>query len=224
MSDKANVASVRALEELETSLARFSNTAREAISAAQRQIDSRKDALDDVVTARRRAVERWQDEYDAADDEDDDRNYILRKLNEAEERYNDARNWQRRVEAVCGEFERRATEASHLADEHSHKARIFLKERLRELYEYVGLKSNSEVGSHLMGSAAAAGSADGHEVSIEVSDLASLSLPKGFSWIAIAELSPAVVARLPSNGDFRKGLSPAEMREGLELLRTRILP
>jgi hypothetical protein len=227
MSSSVNIASFRALEELEISLGRFSHTTRETVSTAQRQIDNQTQALEEIVTARRRAVERWQETYDAADDEDDDTAYILRQLHEAEEKYNEARNWQRRVDAVCGDFARRATEATYLADEHADQARLFLKDRLRELYEYVGLKSSSHVGSQNVGLAAPVNSAVGSnsaDGSIEVSDLAALSLPKGFDWIRIDELSPAHLTNLPSHDEFRKGLSAADMREGLELLRTRILP
>lgn len=230
MSTDVNVTSFRALEDLELSLARFSDKAREEISAAQREIEIRTEALEGIVAARRREVQWWQEAYDAADDEDDDRSHTLRKLHEAEERYDNARNWQRRVEEVCGEFERRAAEATYVTDEHSNKARLFLKARLNELHEYVGFKTNADagvsVGSAYMGAAARTTTAlSAKEVSTGVSDLAAFSLPKGFGWVRINELNPDELADLPSENDYKKDdLSAGDMRAGLELLRTRILP
>src|SRR5688500_7555585 len=129
MSATVNVASFRALEELEIAVTRFSGRARECISTALRQIELQIEALDDIAMIRRRELEKWQDAYEIADDEDDS-DYILRRLQAAEERYNEACRWQRRVEEVCAEFTRRANEAAYVVDEHSDQARLFLKERL----------------------------------------------------------------------------------------------
>jgi hypothetical protein len=220
MSSSVNIASFQPLEDLEISLGRFSNKTREAISTVQKQIELKQEALDEIVRTRRRDVEMWQEAQDTADDEEDV-SYIERKLRDAEDRLDEARNWQRRVEQVCGDFERRATEAAYLADEHSFKARLFLKERLRELYEYVALKPDAEVGLHSAGPAASGVAHDSNGVG----DLAALSLPKGFGWISIDQLAPDDVANLPTEDDYKKdGLSAADMRAGLELLRTRILP
>ena len=221
MATDVNIASFRALEDLELFFARFSDVARQGISAAQREVEIKKEALDNIVADRRREVQKWQEMYDAADDEDDDRGYILRNLHEAEERYDDARNWQRRIVGVCGEFERRVAEATYLTGEHSDKARLFLKERLRELHEYVGLKSIADagvtVGSAFTGTATT--------LSAGVSDLTAFLLPKGFGWVKINQINPEELASLPLENEYTKDdLSAADMREGLELLRTRILP
>ena len=221
MSTGINITSLQALEDLELSLGRFSNKTREGISAVQRQIELKTEALDEIVRSRHREVEMWQEAQDTADDEEDDVDYIERKLRDAEERFDEARNWRRRIEEVCGEFERRATEAAYLADEHSHKARLFLKERLRELHEYVALKADVEAGPH---STAPAGSVTTTRANHD-SDLATFSLPQGFGWIRIDQLASDDLANLPTNTEYKKdGLSAADMRAGLELLRTRILP
>jgi len=223
MAANVNITSFRALEDLEIFFARFSDLAREGISAAQREIETRKVALDIIVEDRRREVKKWQELYDTADDEYDDRGHFLRKLHEAEERYDDARQWQHRVAEVYGEFERRAAAATYLVHGHSDKARLFLKERLRELHDYVGLKSNADAGVTVESAStgAATGTAD---ASAGVSDLAGFSLPKGFGWVKINQISPEGLADLPTENDYKKdGLSAADMREGLELLRTRIL-
>lgn len=220
MSTNINVISFQALEELEISLTRFSHKAREEISAAQRQIEIQTEALDEIVADGRREVQRRQEAYDAAD-EDDDSAYLRRKLEEAEERYNNARNWQRRAAQVCAEFERRATEATHLTDEHSDKARLFLKERLRQLYEYVAAR---DTGSAVGTAMALAGDALA-EVTAGIFDLTAFSLPQGFGWVSIDQLRPDELTDLPSETDYKKDdLSVADMRDGLELLRTRILP
>lgn len=221
-----NISSFRALEELEISIARFADRTSEGISAAQSKIALQRATLDEIVILRRREVERWQETYDTADNEDDDVGYILRRLQEAEDRHNEARQWQRRVEDICDEFQRRATEATHLADEHADKARLFLKERLRELYEYVGLKAGSE--HNVSGSSHQPGSIGPQTTASSAAaapDLSNFALPKGFDWISISQLSPDALASLPSENEYRKDdLSAADMRAGLELLRTRILP
>lgn len=221
MSATVNVTSFRALEELEIAVARFSGRARECISTALRQIEVQIEALDDIATIRRRELEEWQDAYEIADDEDDS-DYVLRRLQEAEEKYNDACRWQRRVAEVCADFTRRANEAAYVVDEHSDQARLFLKARLRELHEYAALKSNADAGAS---DGLHHGTTEATSASPDLSDLTALSLPKGFAWIPVTQLAPDDLASLPKDNDYTKDdLSAADMRHGLELLRTRILP
>jgi hypothetical protein len=128
--------------------------------------------------------------------------------------------------------------ATYFADEHSDRARAFLKERIRELYDYVRLKPDlmgAMAGSSQPHQAAVAGAARGTTETAVVpvvsagaaaaSAMGRFLLPKGFGWIRLDELKPDEMAELPAERDYQKNdLSEADMREGLHLLQTRILP
>ena len=208
------VTSISSLEELEASLVEFSSEVKEAIEATQREIQRKTELIDNIVSDRRRAVAECQSAcYETNDEEDPGANN--RKLAEAEAALGEARMWQRRVEDACAEYRRHVSRASYLADEHTGKARLFLRTRIGQLYDYVEFKpdlSNRETNA---GSAVASlGSA-----------ITSLPLPKGFNWVSLDQLMPAEMQDLPAENDYRKdGLSLADVREGLRLLQTRIMP
>jgi hypothetical protein len=238
MSNGLNVESLQSLEELETLTARFSSEMQEGIAAIERQIQRKMEQLDQIVADRHRAVAEWQSTYDGADEEEDDVGFIQRKLAEAEDNLRHANQWQRRLEEAYAEYGKHARLANYLADEHSAKARAFLKERTRELYDYVELKPDLSGGmaesspSHQPVFAGPASDAMETTVVSVVSageaaafEMGRLLLPKGFGWIRLDELRPDEMAELPAERDYRKNdLSEADMREGLQLLQTRILP
>ncbi len=238
MSNGINVESLQSLEELETSTARFSAEMQEGIAATERQLQRKMEQLDQIVADRDRVVAEWQSAYDGADDEDDDVGFIQRKLAEAEDDLRQANQWQRRLEEACAEYKKHARLASYLADEHSNRARAFLKERTRELYDYVELKpdlSGAMAESSQPPQPVLTGAASDATVTTVASvvsagetaafEMGRLLLPKGFGWIRLDELRPDEMAELPAERDYRKNdLSEADMREGLQLLQTRILP
>jgi len=149
MSNSISVTSIGSLEELETSMARFSSEVRDAIEASERQIQKKTEVLDQIVADRRRAVARWQLAYDEADYEEDDISFIQRKLEEAEENLREATRWQSRVEERCAEYNKRANQAAYLGHEHSDKARRFLRARITELCEYLAVKPSLAAGTAL---------------------------------------------------------------------------
>ncbi len=219
-------------------MARFSSELRDAIEAAEHEIRRKTEVLGQIVADRRRAVAGWQVAYDGADEEEDDVGFIRHKLEEAEENLREAKQWQRRVEEVCAEYNKRANKTARLGDEHSDKARVVLRGRTTDLYDYLAVKpslaTDAAVGSQssgpgildtalvateaIVGSVASSGEAVGFA-------MAGLPLPRGFGWVRLDELKPDEMEKLPTENDYRKdGLSESDMKEGLELLRTRILP
>lgn len=237
MSNSLKVTSFHSLEELETSIARFSFVVREALEATERQIQEKTELLDQIVADRRRAVDQWQAAYDQADEEDDV-SFIRHKLEEAEENLREAKQWQRRVEELYAEYDKRANQATHLGDEHCNRARVFLRERIKELYDYVELKPNLASGTADSSHSVEPGVLDAMMMAAETTvgsvlssgeavafAMTGLQLPKGFGWIRFDELKPDEVSELPNENEYRKDqLSKSNMQEGLELLRTRILP
>lgn len=238
MSNSINVTSLNSLEELETSIARFSSELREAVESAQHQIQRKAELINEIVDARRRAVAGWQSAYDSADDEEDDVGLIRRQLEEAEADFRMAQQWQRRVEEVCQDYRKRANHAAYLGAGHSDKARGFLRARIAELYDYVNLKPNGASGisnssqpsapgvlDAVLGAAEATGSSVFSSGEAVASAMTGLKLPQGFGWIRLDVLKPDEMAELPAEHDYQKNqLSEADMRAGLELLYTRILP
>lgn len=237
MSNGINVESLQSLEELETSTARFSSEMQEGITAIERQIQRKMEQLDQIVADRHRAVAEWRSTYDGADDEEDDVAFIQRKLAEAEDDLRHANQWQRRLEEAYAEYGKHARLASYLTDEHSARARAFLKERTKELYDYVELKPDLNAmaeSSQPHQPVLAGATTDAMETTVtSVASAAAAAafemgrflLPKGFGWIRLDELRPDEMAELPAEREYRKNdLSEADMREGLHLLQTRILP
>jgi len=238
MSNSISVTSLRSLEELETSMARFSSEVREAIEASERQIQKKTEVLDQIVADRRRALARWQSAYDEADYEDDDVGFIHRKLDEAEENLCEATQWQRRVEERYAAYNKRANQAAYLGDEHSGKARGFLRARITELYDYLAVKPGLATGTNAGSQSGEPGILDAVLIATEATvgfvlssgeavayAMTGLPLPKGFGWFRLDELKPDEMESLPTENDYKKdGLSESDMQEGLELLRTRILP
>jgi hypothetical protein len=238
MSNSIDVTSLRSLEELETSMARFSSEVRGAIEAAERQIQKKTEVLDQIVADRRRAVGRWQSAYAEADYEEDNVSLIERKLEEAEENLREATRWQRRVEERCAEYHKRANQADYLGHEHSDKARGFLKARITELYEYLAVKPGLAAGTALGSQPTEPGILEAVPIATEATvgsvvtsgeavgfAMAGLPLPKGFGWVRLDQLKPDEMESLPTENDYKKdGLSESDMKVGLELLRTRILP
>jgi hypothetical protein len=207
-----NVNSIGSLEDLEASMMRFASETKNAIEAAQREIQKKTELLDQIVAERRRAVSVLQAACDDGDDEHS--GCIEKQLEEAEDDLREAKKWQRRVEEACAEYQKHESRADHLAGKHADRSRIFLKARIAELYKYISFKPHSS--RSIAGASQSQGSG-----SSEVGAITSLPLPAGFSWLNLDEVD---MERLPAEGDYRKGISEAEMKDGLELLQTRVLP
>ncbi|MCU1263948.1 MAG: hypothetical protein JWM21_266 [Acidobacteria bacterium] len=230
--------SLRALEELEASIARFSSEVLEGIEATEHEIQRKAEVLDQIVADRRRALAGWQATYDEADDEEDDVGFIQRKLEEAEEGFREARQWQRKVEELCGGYDKCAKQTAFLGDGHSDKARGFLRARITELCDYLALKPGPAGGATSGAQPREPGILDAVLSAAEATvdsvvsageagafAMTGLPLPKGFGWVRLEDLRPDEMAELPPQNDYRKNdLSESDMRAGLELLRTRILP
>ena len=211
-----NVHSISSLEQLETSVSRFTVALENAIEQTQRQIQKKSELVDGIVAARRRAVAALESACENAD-EDEDTTALRRRLEEAEEALSEARKWQRRVDEAFGAYQRQATQAKSLADEHAGKSRLFLRSRIAELYNYIAYRPGLSEGS--------AGNSASGVLSTSSENLDTrLPLPAGYDWINIADIRPEQVEQLPADNEYRKGLSKLEMQDGLKLLQTRVLP
>ena len=238
MAKSVAITSFQLLEELDDALARYAARSLEAISEAEREIETKLADIDRIALDREMEANRWRRTYDEADSEEDDIGFIQRRLEEAEDALQEAMQWRSRTEESYSAYRSRSKQAVHLADEHTAKARVFLKGRIAELYDYVQLKPGIDSGvvfnlpanqpETLVANRSDAGASSdpvlqpGTEPAYEMTELA---LPMGFAWVRLDELTPSEMDQLPSNNDYRKdNLSVTDMRDGLHLLRTRILP
>src|SRR2546423_9538396 len=139
MSDYIQVNSFGSLEEFETALSTFSARFSEVLEDAQREIERKRQLVDDAVEERKRTVGYWQREYDSADPDEDDIGAISNRLEGAEDDLKEARRWQRRIEESYSAYSRQASRSTFLCTEDTSKAHAVLREKLKALYEYAAL-------------------------------------------------------------------------------------
>lgn len=139
MSRGVHVNSAGALEDLALALSSFTSDCREWLEACEAQIERQAGRLEDRCRALARRVEALQDAYDEAD-EDDDRGEMAYRLREAEEEYERARHWLRRVEECAGEYARAAARVREVSDRGATEACAFLRQKVSELNDYVAVK------------------------------------------------------------------------------------
>lgn len=140
MPDRIEVGSIRGLEELEAAIRRFSSRTIETLEDAEQQIARKRDLLDQIVNERARSVSYWRREYDSADPDEDDVSAISHRLDESENDLQDAKRWQRRIEDSYASYQRKATDAVHLCADQAGKACAMLREKIKDLNEYVSLR------------------------------------------------------------------------------------
>jgi hypothetical protein len=210
-----NINSIASLEELEASIARFATETKNAVEAIQRQVQTKTELLNQIVAERRRVVAKLQAACEAADNEQEAR-LVQKRLEQAEEELGEARRWQSKVEEARAGYKKHIQQASYLAENHLDKSRVFLRSRVKDLYDYLGLSPRSSMTITTAGL-----SADSAVLNPTPS---SILLPAGFGWISFNDLMPEEMQQLPDSNDYRKGLSEIEMQDGLRLLQTRILP
>src|SRR5687768_5322058 len=105
---------IRALDDLRRALTAFAPDCRESVQVTEADISRKIAILEDRCRALLVRIECLQYDYDHADPEDDDRDYIGYQLREAEAGYERARSWLRRAEAAAFEFARAAARAREL--------------------------------------------------------------------------------------------------------------
>jgi hypothetical protein len=209
---KIKVDSIGSLEELEICIARFAVETKDAIEAIERQIEQKAERLDQIVAERRRVVSDLLADSESTDDEQD-RRAIQKQLEAAEEELREAKNWQRRVQETCAAHQKNLKRVDYLAGKHTDRGRTFLKAQVAQLYEYVEFKPSRAAsnGGALFQTAPAL-------------SLTRMGLPAGFGWISLDDLNPDDTKGLSAESDYRKGFSESDMKEGLRLLRDRVLP
>jgi len=233
MDSKIYVGSIETLEALERLLSSFAASTTDAIEAFGRESQRRIDIIDEYCADCQRSLDRWDAEYESADDEEDDIEYLAFKRDEAQEKLAQAQHWQRRIEESNENFVRSARRVMAISTGRLMEAQSFLRRKTGELYDYTEYNlDNGAVG--YAGSHGKTGMvSDSVHRSLEetvatvenrLDDFEKIALPQGFSWVKINEISGQELNELPKTEDFRKGVSPEDMKKGFEILRTDILP
>lgn len=221
MSAGVHVNSIQTLEELCLVLSMFASDCREHLERSEAEIERKAELLEERCRARAREVERWQEAYDCAD-EDDDLDGISYHLREAEEDYQNARQWLRKVEECAGEYARRAVRMKEISDHRITEACAFLRQKISELKDYVA----AQPGNNFTGGVVSAGaplSPVSEKTSETAVNLTDFTLPKGFSWVKVNNINPNEINALPTKDDYGK-VSYEVMKSGLELLKNEVLP
>lgn len=235
MSDPIQVNSFSSLEELETAISTFSARFSEVLEDAEREIERKRQLIDDAIEDRRRRVGYWQQEYDSADPDEDDIGAISYRLEEAENDLKEARRWQRRIEESYSSYSKQASRSTFLCTEDTRKAHAVLREKIKALYEYAALNpelseasamyaaSGPGVLDGVLGAAELVAESGVGTIEPSADALSSFILPRGFQWISLDRIDPADLKELPNDDEFRK-MPKQDMTMGMELFRTRILP
>ncbi|MFY9619767.1 MAG: hypothetical protein WAQ99_08130 [Pyrinomonadaceae bacterium] len=142
MPDQIEVGSIRGLEELEAAIRRFSSRTIETLEDAEQQIARKRELLDQIVSERARSASYWRHEYGAADPDEDDVSAISHRLDESENDLQEAKRWQRRIEDSYASYQRKAADGVHLCADQAGKACAILREKIKDLNEYVSLRSD----------------------------------------------------------------------------------
>jgi len=147
MSKGAHLISFQVLRGLGESLGRFSSKALEGLGGIQAETRRRVDVLEkrhayytEELHYLRRAYE------DADDDEEDDREAILHKMEEVEEDLREVQYWMRQVEECLVQYMRHARAVHDIATTRTPKATHFLHRKLSELYAYINTQADAPSG------------------------------------------------------------------------------
>lgn len=217
MSKGVHVESLRALEDLRVSLARFASESAEALKSVERTARRTLELLDDRYRESQHEVMQCQEEYHSADPEEDDVSYLGYKLQQAEQHLQLVRYWRQRAEESAGDYVRYARRLQDFSEKRSVAACAFLEQRVSELEGYISVQPQVE---------SALGSLTGNSGYAQANSLARITefaLPTGFKWVRLDEISPSEISRLPDASDFIK-VSYEQVKRGLEILLNEVLP
>jgi len=141
MSKGAYILSFRVLQELGSSLGRFSSKVLESLEVIQSEIKCRLDILENRHSYYEERLQYLQRLYDDAD-EDDDRAAIAREIESAEEDLREIRYWMRQVEESLRHYMRNARTIHEIATSRTCKANSFLQRKLEELHSYINTQAD----------------------------------------------------------------------------------
>jgi hypothetical protein len=223
MAGSAAVFSIEALEILNRALKRFASRTEEYLESVAPEIERGIEILEERRQQWARILLSWQEEYDSADPEEDDLDYIACKIEEAEEHLSRLETWQSRVEESQQKFLNRASQLGEFASTQAVEAQTFLSEKIDLIRKYHSIP----VGSGAAGSASS--SVGSSQISSKIAgsqlanELMALPLPDGFRWINLDEISSEAMSELPTESDFRK-VEYNEVVRGFNVLKDEILP
>jgi hypothetical protein len=220
----ANVRS-EVIADLEAGLARFSDAALQRIKTAEGDIRRLMDQVEDRRREVRREIESLRNEISEADDDDDDTSTAERRLEEAEEMLGNIRRWQGKLEAAVQNYTRESRRLEELSTGKTADARTYLRSLLSDLAAYFALQKDGF--GHSGAAATPVGRSSGSTetaADTEAFDPTQYALPSGYHWVRIAQIDTARELIGVQNETAYEKVPYAEMRRGLDAMRSEILP
>lgn len=226
---EAELLSLESLCDLEGAVATFSGKARDLLDALRAELRHREALLNEREDAARQEVAYWRSAVEGAEESEDLESY-LSELSAARERLENVSRWQARIGEERTRFTVEAARFDRLLDQAVPACRGDLKAKIADLRSYGSIQLDLRDGAS---SAAAVGAAAEGPLSsvspaVEIpvgppAKLTDLSLPDGFVWVPLAQVSQA---RLPSfsAGVANKGVSYEAMVSGLRRFAGEVLP
>jgi hypothetical protein len=229
MSSGARVTSFRPLETLDVALARFTAETEEALAGIEPEIQGKLRVLDGRREQCEQELQYWRDEYEVADPEEDDLSYISYRIEQAADNLRNLLQWQARAEESHQRYLHTARRFQAAVLSQGPRAQGFVRQKLLELRDYVGLKVNGPSGGIVVGNssnpfkmAGAAPAPNGSRNSAIA--LSEMPLPQGMEWISLKSIDPAGLAELDDLQYRKDDRTPADFVAAMKLLRERILP
>ena len=229
MSRKLHVNSIEALQHLEKILGMFAGKTSETLDTIDRDMRRKLDWLEDRCRDLRAEAIRWEEAYESADPDEDDIDYLAYKRDEAIAKMQQARRMQKRVETSHADYERCARRVGEISSERLAAARVFLRQKIAELQNYVGFQisagnlSSGGIGNAIFDVMENLVEANLRTIENAVDNLLNIPLPKGFSWVRFDEINPLEIADLPAENEYKK-VSYETMKRGFEILQAEVLP
>lgn len=224
----AHVGSWSALEALEVGLGRFADHVQQTMERAFRSLRQSQAIVEQRRHHAERSVAAARAAYETCDVEEDDVDYYMSELQEAEEELEEAERRSEQLDLAAMAFQSQVARFRGMTNDVLPAARHFLREKsglLREIHA-VPLDSVMPTTSTITYSVpveSLSGQTD-PRTTASGDGFTDCALPRGFVWVALEDID--------LDGELRGVRSPSAfekvpydvMRRGLEIFRARVLP
>lgn len=221
---QAKVLSLDSLAELEMAIGRFASAAGEAAAGLRAEFSRRQAFLDEQEEDARAEVSHWREAVDNAEGYDELQGCLF-ALTEAGSRLGRVRGWRARVLDESLQFGSALAGFDRLLGRTIPASRSYLRSGVADLRAYAAVELLS--GDRPSGAAPAATAVSppiqGSDPTPRPEQLTDLSLPSGYVWVPLAQVSDVELAGVSSKDDYKK-VSYDDMVVGLELLADEVLP
>lgn len=225
---QAKVHSVDTIADLEQAITSFALASGERLAAMRLEFARRLALLEDKETDAKRVVARWRDTAELSEDLDEIES-ALAQLEQARERLGRLRSWQMQVREDHALFATAASQFDLLLNQIVPRCQQHLRKQYAELraYEAVQLADDmADTPAAVVVVAAEVGiqapSSEPGEGAGGPSRVTDFSLPPGFVWVPLSEVSKARLAEVSSLDSYKK-VSYDEMVEGFRQLANEVL-